>query len=55
MSFAGEEDTLTMSYVGKSGRVEMACKGGKMTSEEKSYQGELGSRKLRRRPSPGGR
>jgi len=37
MSFAGEEDAKTMSYTGKTGRVQVECQGGKVASAEKSY------------------
>jgi hypothetical protein len=36
MSFAGEQDARTMSYAGKTGRVQVECQGGKVASAEKS-------------------
>jgi hypothetical protein len=37
MAFAGEDDAKTMSYAGKTGRVQVECHGGKVASAEKSY------------------
>jgi hypothetical protein len=37
MAFAGEDDAKTMSYAGKTGRVQVECQGGKVASAEKSY------------------
>ena len=37
MAFASEEDAKTMSYAGKTGRVQVECQGGKVASAEKSY------------------
>jgi len=37
MSFAGEDDAKTMSYAGKTGRVQVECQGGKVAAAEKSY------------------
>jgi len=35
-AFAGEGDAKTMSYAGKTGRVQVECQGGKVASAEKS-------------------